>query len=95
MGLGVGVYLFGISATEEMQGILQSINNEAKAKENLSNDLKILFAEFIDAHGIATQLSISKCSNNSLKEQNSQVEKSKRTNMRALFHRRPFFQSDS
>lgn len=45
-------------ATEEIQRALNPINDEVRAGEIQSNEMKILFAEFIDAHGLIKQFSI-------------------------------------
>lgn len=58
VSLGIGAFYFAISATDEVQYILHSINDRAKASENQSSELKILLAEFIDAHVATKQLSV-------------------------------------
>lgn len=57
VGLGIGANLLGILVIKDIQSIVQSINSEAKATKNQSNDLKILFSEHIDAQRVASQLS--------------------------------------
>lgn len=55
LSLFIGVFWFVISAIEEFQHILSIINDKAQANVDQSNELKILFREFIDAHGITKQ----------------------------------------
>lgn len=56
--LGVGAFLLAISLLKEIQCILHSINNSAKVKKHQSNELKVLFSEFIQVHAATKQLSI-------------------------------------
>lgn len=58
LGLGIGAFWFAVSATKEIRRILNSINDTAQADGNQSFELKVLFAEYIDAHGLLIQLSI-------------------------------------
>lgn len=53
----IGSYWVAISATREIRRILHSINHKTRANKNLSNEIKVLFAEFIDAHASVKQLS--------------------------------------
>lgn len=55
--LGIGAFCYVISATKEIQRILNSINHNAHPNENHVNELKILFSEYIHAHRVAKQLS--------------------------------------
>lgn len=57
LGLVNGAYWFATSTTEEIQYILHLINKKASTNEKQSNELKILFAEFIDVHAAIKQLS--------------------------------------
>lgn len=57
LGLGIGAFWFAVTATKEIRCILRSINVKAKAKNCQSSELMVLFAEFIDVHGIVKQLS--------------------------------------
>lgn len=59
VSLGIGAFYFAISATDDIQYILHSINDKAEASESQSSELKILLAEFIDAHVATKQLSTS------------------------------------
>lgn len=60
MSLGIGAFCFAISATDEIQYVLESINDEAKASERQPSEMKILLAEFIDGHAATKQLSSSR-----------------------------------
>lgn len=53
LGLAIGAFWFAISATKETQRILHSIKEKV-----LENELKILFPEFIQFHGMVKQLSL-------------------------------------
>lgn len=59
LGLEIGAYLFGISATKDIQRILHiiKINYEAQKYGIQASDLMKLFAEFINVHGSVKQLS--------------------------------------
>lgn len=57
LALGIGAFWFVISVIKDIQHILHLINNEAHAKKQQSNEMKILFLEYIRAHGIVKQLS--------------------------------------
>lgn len=59
--LVIGAHWFAISVTKEIQGILHSIKDKTRAKSNQSNELNVLFAEFIDTHGAIKQLSKLPC----------------------------------
>lgn len=56
LSLGIGLYWFVNSASKDFQRFLPSIND--RADESPSNELKMLFIEFVDAHVIIKQLSI-------------------------------------
>lgn len=56
LGLGVGAFWFAISAAKEFQRFSPILNE--KAQTNQSNELKIIFTELIDGHGVVKQLSI-------------------------------------
>lgn len=58
LGLAIGAFWFIISVTKEIQHILHSINDKAQANEDQSNEMQILFAEYIDAHAALKQLSL-------------------------------------
>lgn len=58
MALGVGKFWFTISMTKEFQSMLHSINAKAQTTQIQLNELKTLFTEFIEAHGIMKQLSV-------------------------------------
>lgn len=58
LALAIGTFWIAISMTKEIQQILLIINDEAKEKKIQSEQLNVLFSEFIDAHGIVKQLSI-------------------------------------
>lgn len=58
MGLAIGICLFAIAITKEIQHILHSINEKARTNENQSNELKVLFTEYIKTHAAIKQLSI-------------------------------------
>lgn len=55
--LGSASYCFAIAIIEELQRMLHSISGKAPTNGKLSNKLKELFTQFIDAHGLMTQLS--------------------------------------
>lgn len=57
LSLGIGAFWLAIPATQEIQHILHLINDEVYANENQSNELKLLFSDFVNIHGIAKQLS--------------------------------------
>lgn len=57
LAVGIGAFCFAILITGEIQRILRLINDKAQAKKNQSNELMVLFSEFIDAHDIVKQLS--------------------------------------
>lgn len=58
LNLAIGAFWFAISLTKQFQHILYLINEKAHANENQSNELKVLFSEFVYAHGTIIQLSI-------------------------------------
>lgn len=59
LALGSGAFWYAISATKEIQCILDSIEDRIEAKKSQPNDeFKALFSEYIYAHGIVKQLSI-------------------------------------
>lgn len=55
--LGIASYCFAIAIIEELQRMLHSISGKAPTNGKQSNKLKELFTQFIDAHGLMTQLS--------------------------------------
>lgn len=58
LSLAIGGYWFAISATKEIQHTLHLINDAAQANDVCqSNELKLLIAEFIYAHGVVKKLS--------------------------------------
>lgn len=58
LGLGIGAFWFVISVIKEIQRILHSINVTAQATKKQSNKMKVLFEEFIYAHGVIKELSM-------------------------------------
>lgn len=59
LALGIGAYWIGLAAIKEIQSILHTIKKRVQAKKHQSNrELKMLFTEFIELHGVAKQLSI-------------------------------------
>lgn len=58
LALAFGGYWFVITGTEEIQCILHLIDDKSQSKKNESNELKALFAEFVDMHAFTKQLSI-------------------------------------
>lgn len=58
LALGIGEYCFAISASAQMQRFLSKMNDLARVNENQSNEIKLTFTQFIDAHGFVKQLSI-------------------------------------
>lgn len=57
LSFGIGACWFGASTTKEIQSILHSINDKTQTIECPTNELKILFSEFIDTHSAIKQLS--------------------------------------
>lgn len=57
LALGIGTCWFAISITKEIKRIRHSINDAAQANQNQSNELKILFSEYIHVHSSIKQLS--------------------------------------
>ena len=56
--LGIGICWLPISSTKEIQHILHLIKKKiTRPNANQSNEMKILFAEFIDTHATMKQLS--------------------------------------
>lgn len=58
MALGIATYSFAVATTKETRHILRTINKTAHLNKSKTIKLKKLFDEFIEAHGIAIQLSI-------------------------------------
>lgn len=58
LAIGIGAYRLTISSTKDFQDFLLIINDNAHTKENQSNKLKTLFAEYVDTHATMKQLSI-------------------------------------
>lgn len=57
LALGIGAFWFIISVIKDIQHILHLINKEAHAKKQQPKEMKMLFLEYIRAHGIVKQLS--------------------------------------
>lgn len=57
LSLGIGAFWLTVSITRELQNILHTINNEAQANQKPTNELKILFSEYISAHAAIKRLS--------------------------------------
>lgn len=53
----IGSYWVSVSATKEIWRILHSICHKVRSNESHSNENRVLFAEFIDAHAAIKQLS--------------------------------------
>lgn len=58
LSLGIGVFWLVISMTKNIEQMLRSINAKAQNIENQSNQLEILFSDYIHAHVTVKQLSI-------------------------------------
>lgn len=58
LALGSGAFWYAVSATKEFKRILYSVSDQAREKENRTNEMKMLIAEFIYSHGIVKQLSM-------------------------------------
>lgn len=54
---GVGSFWVAVSTTKEIRRILHKIHNKAKANKSQSNELKLLFSEFIHTHAVVKRLS--------------------------------------
>lgn len=57
LALGIGTFWFGISITKTIQCILHAIGNQSQANKQ-SNQLKVLFSEYVHAHAEIKQLSV-------------------------------------
>lgn len=56
--LGIGAFWFANAIIKEIQRILHSINSKAKAQKKQSNELVVLFSDYIYTHGIEKQFSV-------------------------------------
>lgn len=60
LALGIGGYWLAVSATKDIQRMLHLINDKTQPNENQTNDeMNTTFSEYINAHAIEKQLSIS------------------------------------
>lgn len=58
LSFGIGLYRLAISSTKDFQDFLRIINDNAHTNQNQSNELEVLFAEYVDTHATIKQLSI-------------------------------------
>lgn len=57
LALGIGIFGLSVSVTSDFQHVLLSINEKTHINEHRSNEVRILFVEFIVAHAAIKQLS--------------------------------------
>lgn len=90
LGLGIGTFWIAVSVTKELQRKLYSINDKAQSNgtQIQTNEMKVSFTQFIDAHVTIKQFSIFQSLQQLKKRQSLTISTN---SVRIIFHGLSFF----